>query len=154
MQNNLHLISLCFLVSEQQRWVWDPFVSHHHHCQGQSCSRESPTVVGGFVSYLLVYCKYILHRKYGIRHDHTVWCTNKVTVVYCATVCSVWSRSSWFLLHRKAVAYDYKKPSLDGLPVIDRIFFSQAKCRNFVKIGSTNSLHSIISSLEQSFKAS
>ena len=127
----------------------DFHVSPHHHCQGQSCSHESPTVFGGFVLCLLGYFKYMLHRKYGIRHDHIAWYANKITDVYCASVCSVGSRSSEFFLHREAVAYDYKKPSLDGLPVRDRIFFffPQTKCRNFVKIGNTNSLHSIISSL-------
>jgi len=96
----------------------------------------------------------MLHRKYGIRHDSIAWCTNKIINVYCVTVCSVGPRSSEFLPHREAVAYDYKKPSLDGVPVHDRIFFSQTKCRNLVKIVNTGSLHSIISSLERSFTAS
>jgi hypothetical protein len=96
----------------------------------------------------------MLHRKYGIRHDHIVWFTNKIMDIYCVSVCSARLRSSGFLLHRDAVAYDYKKPSLDGFPVHERIFFSQTKFRNLVKIGSTDSLHGIISSLERSFTAS
>jgi hypothetical protein len=156
-QNSLHLVSLCFLVTQQQRWVWLPPAPHHQHCRDQSCSRESPTVVGGFVSCLLEYCKYMLQRKYGIRHDHIAWYRNKIMFVCRASVYSVGPRSSWFLLHRETVAYDYKKSSLDGLQVHDRIFFfffSQTKSRNLVKIWSAVSLYRIIRSLERSFTAS
>ena len=125
----------------------------YSNCQRQSYSRESPTVVRVFVSCHLGYFKYMLHRKYGIRHDNIAWCTNKIMVVYCVSVCSVRPQSSCFLLHREGIAQYYKKPSLDRLSVQARIFFffSQNNCRNLMQTGSTDSLHSIIKYLERSF---
>jgi hypothetical protein len=83
-QNSLHLISVCFLVSQQQRWVWLPPVCHTPPPQPRSMLFLGVADSSWWILVMSswgIASTYMLHRKYEIRQEHIAWCTNKIMFV-------------------------------------------------------------------------